>query len=347
MALIRYVVDIPGETADEISKLVQSGKYRSIQDFLFAAASNQLHIERQSTAEVVIDASRSQSIEPSGIVGVRGEKLEYQLLAPAFGKVQTVAPPDPSQVADELYGLWNKFFPVKITVRVLANILKGDGAHVPLDSLQERAADVARKLGGEIKRKERDLGRKRGDMISTALPWKRDEFKAKARFKTHFVGYLSNNRIEGVSENWIEGEPAALRFVNIMKHDGASVIGLTAAGLNFAELTNPVIDKEDYSRSLSLPEKQFLATHLKVELPKEARLMKSVLQWIRDGATNPTAIHARLQQMHPKMNDTELVTLRSGLLSRMVELNLMVRTRKGLSVSYDVTEEALDFTKGE
>jgi hypothetical protein len=339
LALIRYVIDVPGEKSDEINRLVSSGKYRSVQDFLLAAVSNQLHIENQNPVEVLVGASLAAPTQRSGSVDIQSGKLEYQLLAPDFGKVQTVAQPDPNQVASELYGLWNKFFPVKITVRVLANMIKGDGEFAPLDSVQERAAEVARKLGKEIVRKEKDLGRKRGDMISTALPWKRDEFKAKARFKTHFVGYLSKNRIEGA--------PAALRLVNIVKKDGASMIGLTAAGLSFAELTNPVIDKEDYSGSLSQPEKQFLTTHLKVELSKEASLMKSILQWIRDGAKNPTAIHLKLHQALPKLNETELVTLRSGLLSRLDELNLITRTRQGLSVSYDLTEEGKEFLGGD
>lgn len=339
MALIRYIVDVPGEISDEINKLVQSGKYRNVQDFFLAASSNQLHLERQSSVEVIVGASYADSTRTSAsLVDARGGKLEYQLLAPDFGKVQTVAPPDPGQLANELYGLWNKFFPVKITVRVLANMIKGNGEYAPLDSVQERAAEVARRLGKEIVRKEKDLGRKRGDMIATALPWKRDEFKAKARFKTHFVGYLSKNRIEG--------SPAALKLVNIVKKDGISMIGLTAAGLSFAELTNPVIDKEDYSSSLSQQEKQFLTTHLKVELSKESNSMKSILQWINEGAKNPTAIHLKLKEKMPNLSETELVTLRSGLLSRMDELNLITRTRQGLSVSYDLTQEGEEFLKG-
>lgn len=339
MALIRYLIDIPGESADEINRLVLSGKYRSVQDFLLAAASNQLHLEHQDLLEVVVGGSSPKSTQTAGGEDSRGGKIEYQLLAPDFSKVQTIAPPDPIEVASELYGLWNKFFPVKITVRVLANMIKGDGEYAPLDSVQERAAEVARRLGKEIVRKEKDLGRKRGDMIATALPWKRDEFKAKSRFKTHFVGYLSKNKIAGA--------PGALRMVNIVKKDGASVIGLTDAGLSFAELTNPVIDKDDYSSALSQPERRFLTTHLKVELSKEANLMKSILRWIREGAKNPTAIHLKLQQNTPKLNETELVTLRSGVLSRMAELNLMTRTRQGLSVSYDLTEEGEEFLKGD
>jgi hypothetical protein len=331
-------VDLPGETADEINRLIESGKYRSVQDFLLAATSNQLHIERQQTLELVVGGGPG-SVLTESILESQSGRLEYGLLAHDFGQVATIAPPTPTQVAAQLNGLWNRFFPVKITVRVLANILKGDGAYAPLDSLQERAADVARKLGREIIRKERDLHRKRGDMISTALPWKRDESKAKARFKTHFVGYLSKHGIEGA--------PATLRFVSIASQNGTSVVGLTAAGLHFAELLNSVIDKEDYSSSLSLTEREFLTTHIKVELPKESNLMRSTLRWIKDGATSPGTINDNLQQMIPHRNGAELVTIRSGLLSRMAELNLIMRTRKGLLVSYELTEDGVKSLKGD
>jgi len=337
MAIIRYIVDLPSDIADAINRFIESGRYRSVQDFLAAAASNQLHIEQHGTPQGLVFASTSESIDAIEGPSQHSGKLQYQLLAPDFGRVQTVAPPEPNQVAGELFGLWNKFFPVKITARVFANILKGDGSYIPLDSAQERAADVARQLGRAIVRKEKDLGRKRGDMIATALPWKREEFKAKTRFKTHFVGY--------VSRNGIEGAPAALRFVNITRSNGAPMIGLTAAGLKFASLTNPVIDQEDYAASLSQHERGFLTDHIRVELPAEAQLMRSALQAVAAGATSPTGLHAKLHELKPKLNETQLVTLRSGLLSRMYELDLMRRTRDGLTMIYETTPQGQKFLK--
>ncbi len=334
MPYMRYVIDLPVELVDEVNKLISSGRYRTIQDFLAAAASNQIQLEQHDVQSLV------QSVQQSTVqVAQQGQGLLFQLLSPDFGDIHTLSQPEPEQVAGELYGLWNRFFPVKVTTRVLANILKGDGSEVPLDSAQERAADVARQLGRQIFRKERDIGRKRGDMIATALPWKREEFKAKTRFKTHFVGYLS--------KNGIEGEPAALRFVNIRKSESNIVIGLTAAGVKFSGLVNPVIDKEDYSASLSQPERAFLMDHIRIELPAEAQLMKSVLEAVKGGAANPSMLHRRLAQLRPKLNETELVTLRSGLLGRMYELDLVQRTREGLSMTYQVTPAGEEFLRSE
>jgi hypothetical protein len=332
LAIIRYIVDLPSEISDEINKLIASGKYRSIQDFLAAAASNQLHLEQQGPSQSVIVTPTSQSIEATSIY--------HALLARDFGNLQTVPPPNSEQVPGELHGLWNKFFPVKITTRVLANMLKGASEYVPLEPSQERIADIARQLGRAMIRKERDLGRKRGDMISTALPWKREEFKAKMRFKSHFVGHISGDKS-------IEGAPAALRFTNITKSNGTTSIGLTAAGLKFASLTNPVIDEEDYAASLSQDEREFLIDQIRTELPNETQLMKSVITAVANGSRTPTALNSTLHDLKPELKDTELATLRSGLLSRMYELNLMQRTRNGLTITYDLTSNGRAFIEGD
>jgi hypothetical protein len=332
LAIIRYIVDLSSEISDEINKLIASGKYRSIQDFLAAAASNQLHLEQQGPPQGIIIAPTSPSIEATTIYNA--------LLVRDFGNLKTVSPPNSEQVPGELHGLWNKFFPVKITTRVLANMLKGASEYVPLEPSQERIADIARQLGRVIVRKERDLGRKRGDMISTALPWKREEFKAKMRFKSHFVGHIS-------SDKWIEGAPAALRLTNMIRSNGTVSIGLTAAGLRFASLTNPVIDEENYTASLSQDERAFLIDQIRTELPDETQLMKSVITAVANGSRTPTALNSMLHELKPKLNDTELVTLRSGLLSRMYELNLMQRTRNGLTMTYDVTPNGQAFIGGD
>jgi hypothetical protein len=219
-------------------------------------------------------------------------------------------------------------------------MLKGDGSSIPLDALQETASSIAREYGRMLIKKEQSLGRKRQDMIAVALPTKSrrsvDEFKAKSRFKSHFVGYLNKNRIEGA--------PATLRFVNICKGDNGKVtIALTNAGLEFASLNNPVIDQEDFNSSLSDQERKFLIKHISAELPEEAKLMRFTLQAINGGATSPDALQEELKKLKPRLKEAELVTLRSGILSRMSELGLLTRTRNGLLVGYNVTAEGERF----
>lgn len=338
---MRFVVDLTPDMVDAINRCIQEGRYRSVQDFLFAAVQNQLYDVEQIGAVVTVQPGVVGSTSPhridSTIQPVMAD-LRYQLLVPDLGKVETVAPPEPEQVDSVIYGLWNRFFPTKITARVLANMLKGDGSAVPLDTLQENAASVARELGKILLRKERNLGRTRSERIATGLPTKRDEFKAKARFRSHFVGLLSKNRIEGA--------PAVLRLINIQRgENGRVVVGLTAAGLKFASLSNPVIDREDFNSSLSDEERRFLLEHISSELPQEKKLMLFILEAIKKGANDPGALQRELEKQTPELKGAELVTLRSGLLSRMSELKLLTRERNGLTMRYQVTHEGEKYLK--
>jgi len=342
---LRYVIDLDADTVDAINRLIREGRYRTVQDFLFTAAQNQLYdIENTHNPVVIRDSSSASSSTTDRTVRLTAPDLDLSplLTAPDANKLQTTPPPKSEEVASEIYGLYNRFFPTKITVRVLANMLKGNGPNVPLSTLQENAASIAREYGKKLLKKEHGLGRSRSEMIATALPTKSkrpiDEFKAKARFKSHFVGYVSKERMEGA--------PAALRFVNIHKGDnGRDVIGLTVAGLEFAKLANPVIENEDLNSPLSDKEREFLLKQISAELPEEARLMQSVLEAIKAGATNPEKVQEGLKKLKPELKESELSTVRSGLLSRMSELGLVTRERVGLSVRYHITSAGQEFLK--
>lgn len=257
---------------------------------------------------------------------------ESQYILHSFDNVRTVSLPSSNQVLDTIYGLWNRFFPVKITVRVLANMLEGNGETVSLELLQENASNAARELGTALLKKEKNLGRKRGERLSTALPTKRNEYKARMRFKSHFVGYLSKNRIEGM--------PATLRLINIFKDDSERlVVGLTTLGLQFAKLENPILDKNDFNMSLSADEKHFLLGVINSKLPKEANDIHTVLKVIASGASDPKELSRQLATLKSELVKNELITFQSGILSRLFELGLIRRTSSGVSNKYESTTE--------
>lgn len=346
---MKFVVELSPELVDKIRKTIDEGHYRSVQDFLYAAAENQLWMEVHP-GEILdrIDTRVEKEVMLSSTTGASAERREKEIKSltstlhysssPDPTKVQTIAPPEPDQVMDEIPGLCNRLFPVKITARVLAKMLEGDGSTVPLSSLQENASSYAREIGGRLIKKERDLRRPRSEMLSIGLPTKRDEFKAKARFKSHFVGYVSKKRTEGA--------PATLRFVSMTKDQNGKVsVGLTAAGLEFAKITNPVLDLDDVNFSLSDEEREFLIEHIITELSPEAKLMKTVLETIKGGGNDPEALNKELRKLKPNFKDAEISTLRSGILSRMSELQLLVRKREGLAVRYDVTGEGEQFLR--
>jgi len=331
---MRFIVDIPPSIVELIDKLISEGRYRSVQDFLYAAAQNQLYsLEGFQQTHKTKTGIREELLSTVGSVDSeeKSRTLQY-LVAPKFEKVTTVDPPKPDRVDSVLYGQFNRFFPVKITTRVLANLVNGGNSSVSLATLQERASSVAREFGKILVKKERDLGRTRSDMIATALPTKRDESKAKARFESQFVGFLSDRKIEGA--------PATLRFINIFKGENDHpLVGLTQMGLKFASFANPVIDDGDFMSPLSKEERRFLIEHIAAELPQELNLMRYVAKAVSDKADNPGLLQKRLKELKPALNQSELTTMRCGLLSRMAELGLIRRVKNGLSMNYRNTPD--------
>jgi hypothetical protein len=208
---------------------------------------------------------------------------------------------------------------------------------VPLGALHESAADAARQYGKVITKKDRELGRKRGNILAAGLPVGNED-KSKLRFKTQFIGYLSKDKLEGACPT--------LRFINIVKDkDGTVVAGLTEYGLKFASLENPILDRDDFSSPFTGAEVDFLLDHIKSMLPSEFELMRFVLQKISSGITTPDELDEELGKFNHEWKGSEASTMRSGLISRLIELGLVRRNKDGVKVSYVLTEKGNDLIK--
>jgi hypothetical protein len=171
-----------------------------------------------------------------------------------------------------LWGQYNRVFPAKIVVRRLANMVQeqnenssssGNGVRwIELDHFQEEASQLARNYGLMIREYDQQKSRGRGEKVASGLPTGDDPDKSKNRFETHFIGYSDRN-------NNLTGEPPHLHFINISDGD-VSRIGITDAGLRFAELYNPLLDDgPDSDKSLSSQERSFYLEHTKENLDDE------------------------------------------------------------------------------
>ena len=331
---MRYIVDIPPELAEEMNKHIRSGKYKSPQDFMIAAIQNQVYYESQETVETdsefmkPLEYSASRS---SSFAAPMAKTVAIQLLSSDVANVKTVPLKDflrPSL----LWGQYNRFFPVKIVTRVAANLAKEYSSdYVLLGELQEKSAQIARELGKVIERKDKQMGRKRGTIISAGLPIGRDQDKAKSRFKNQFVGYMAGNRMEGAAPT--------LKFLDMMKDEKNSVLaGITDFGLRFASLSNPVIDLEDYSTALSAEEVGFLLDHIASEVQGEAKLIRLILAGVKEGVATPEELNDRVKAYSPDWKRNEVVLMRAGVVSRIGELGLLERRKDGVRVTYLLTD---------
>ena len=332
---MRYIVDISPDIMDFINTLIQKGEYRNVQEFINTSIQNQIYIiEHASTTTLAPEPSRASTSDSKRESTSKSEGLldlkDYDV---------NVTDDFVGKTNNQFSGFWNKFLPIKITLRVLANMQQDANAPILLDLLHEQASIEARKLGQVLIRKEKGSGRKRGDRLFTGLPVKRNSDKSRLRFKSHFIGSLSKDKVDGM--------PGTLRLLLISKgDDGKDYITITKKGLEFSRLKNSIIDNFDYTSTLSGEEVSFLLDEIEEGLPDEFNEMKVVLNLINERKTDAKAITADLLELKPELSKNKLTVFLSGMLNRLNDLKLVKRKFYGSSFIYEVSEKGKQIIKG-
>lgn len=325
---MRYIVDISPNTLDIINILIQKGEYRTVQEFISTAIQNQIYLIEQP--ESLSITSRPSQIRPSESIR-EPQSDSTSLLDLRDYDVETKDKLE-NTGNRTLSGFWNKFLPVKITLRVLANMQHEHKTPVLLDMLQENASIEARKLGQTLVRKERGSGRKRGDKLFTGLPVKRSGDKSRLRFKSHFVGTLSGDKINGM--------PGTLGLIHISRgNDGKNYVSITERGLSFAGLPNPIIDKKHYNSTLSEEERVFLVAEIRSRLPDEYEAMRAVLKLIDEGKVDTKVLLSELEKTYPDLSQNRLTIFLSGVLNRLADLRLVTRIFDNLAFKYAASDK--------
>jgi len=344
---VKLVIDLPDPLVGEIKEVVEQGGYENARDFVNTAIENQLELEESENGAFMtldeaiqdMDGPVSPKSEEDGPDDVLTDGLGRQ----EYDVVSTVPPPDPERLEDgPLWGQYNRVFPTKIVVRRLANMIQdqtaggsstGDGIQwIELDHFQEDTAQLARNYALTIKEFDEKKSRGRGEKISSGLPTGDNPEKSKDRFKAHFIGKSDRN-------NNISGAPPNLLLVAISDED-VPRIGITDAGLTFAELYNPLLDDgPDADESLSGEEREFYMDHIRANLPAEYEAMVETARAIIEGNNRPTSLSEHIAEMDEDWSQAQADTMRSGLVSRMYELGLIDRKRVGQrGTAYNLTE---------
>lgn len=332
---MRYIIDLPDAEVQKIKALIANRKYEDIHSFILTAIENQIYIENQPIASPISDFSES----------TRKEKLNMPSLTNQLdsnSSIVTVLEPQPEALnAETLWVLHNRIFPIKVSLRVLLNILESNPAndgYVDLISVQEAAVEEARKVGHILSKMDKSYHRLHGEKLSAGLPSGTKD-PARDRFKLNFVGSIN-------SKNRLGGAPAILHFINITRDQkGQSQIGITKSGFEFATIENPVLDKEDYTRTLSEEESNFYLKHISEKLPKEYSISVNILKAISDGHNTPNELTDVTLKTKSDLKKDEAQTIRASLISRLFELGLLTRKRTGLNVTYFLTGKSTDLLK--
>lgn len=349
---MRYLVDLTQEEAEKIRKFINAGKYQTVAQFISTSIENQIHIENSDSESVssILPARKDLGIlsKSDSIIAKDGRNIT---LVEIKSQPKTVPAPDFSELAASLYKakeencwLWgqtNKIFPVKIGLRVLYALI-GSEQWLDLEEYKEKAANIAAEYGTAIRKYEDKKNKIRDDRISAGLP-DEEEFKSKFRYKGHFLAYMRK-------DSKLDGAMPFLRFVNLNKDEkGKIFIGLTESGLKFAQIENPVIDRNDFERSFSQTEIDFYLDYISKNVKGEASAIKWVLNKITNGIKNRDSINKELgREIAPswgKTSEAVVNTQRAGLMARMFELGLIDKEKNGIKVVYKITDLGDKFLK--
>jgi len=244
-----------------------------------------------------------------------------------------------------LSGHYNRFLPMKISLRVLLNMIVtsetyggddyiGEREKIYIEDFREKAletATYAKKYFKKIDlRNQFDVGEK----ITVGFPDDvNDDSNAKKsveRFVSQFVGSI---RKKG------KGSLCEMGFILV---DDDGVVEMTREGLYYALRTNPIIDRTPEGVkgiSMSHDEKGFMVNHIRKHLAEEWKLMEIIARQIYEGNLNPKMLDNFLETEY-EWSSSKSNQARNGCISRMVEIGFVTRQKKGREVYYQLTEWA-------
>lgn len=244
-----------------------------------------------------------------------------------------------------LFGQYNKLLPIKVSCRALARLSAKDENGVPLERVTSIIAESAASLGDYLSDHDRRHLIGRDDALATAFPRSgKDTEKSRIRYANQFVGSVNSiGQLSGLLWDY--------RMACLVPED-KSRLRLTEQGLKLAQLTNPILDghQAEPVQKFSVEEIAFLLGHIRSFIPVEEFTFRTLLRAIGEGANTPGKLDEALRPLVPggsnrSLSPSFLTSQRSGALSRMADLGLISRIRKGVKVSYAITEQGHTFTQ--
>ncbi|MFC1678695.1 ribbon-helix-helix domain-containing protein [Elusimicrobiota bacterium] len=339
-----------------LDELIRGGSYSSHSEAIELAVQNlaTLHEEfGESKTWMIHTKKREEEVPTSGTPHTEAPEATGTMLfsppgAPPKGLATHQNPKRPSHTPDQVdpttwvFGQFNRILPAKASCRAICNMLK-PGSPLPLEQTGMLIAERAATLGDNLR--DIDIACKfKDDMsISTAFPSNRkNESKSKLRFARQFVGMTNKaGRLSGLLSE--------LQFLTLSKGSETGVVP-TAAGWEFARLPNPVLDRgdDDIDRKFSKDEIDFLVRHIQNNVTHETEAYQLILTAITSGSNSPEKIDQAIREAMPSerrssLGDPFLATQRSGAISRLADLQLIIRRRNGIRMSYEVSAAGKQF----
>jgi hypothetical protein len=326
-----YLVDVEPGDLQAVATLVEKGRYASVEQFLAVAIRNQLAYERQVTSPRGLHertASAETARNPTPIGGM-------DLQAYALGTSRTVVEGvHHSPTASLLWGQYYRFLPLKATLRLMVN---GFGGEIFLLQAAHRIIrDKRLGLADCVDSKRTDGGQIR---LGVGFPGRsRDLERSMERFIVQYVGRCA-------SDGSLTGFPQEMGFLGKAGDDADCVVRLSDSGAAFAQFLNPVVDSASTREPLSAEERGFLIEHICRHMPLEAAHMGLVVRAIDAGRDSPAELLEELRGFYQdtyrnrELSDSQVTLMRSGCISRLIELGIVIPARSAGKVRYSISPD--------
>lgn len=331
---MRRLVEVDQTLEEKIRKVVLKRKYRDFQHFVTIALENQILAELTDDNPWVDEKISEIQASPSW--------SEHQLIQTTDKTVMTLNLPGEAELVGKiLWGQYYRFLPVKLAVRVLNNI--SEQQFPKLYDFWDTCTAEALKLRPSLSKIDQKERTEHGEKLSASFPTNED--KSMKRFAHQYLMYVRS------SDGKLDGMMPSLKFVNIKVDNNTVRIGLTKAGLDFSRIKNPILDSTG-TQALSQEEKDFLLNHIADNLPKEYEHMMTAISALDSGINSRDELNQTLSKFYSKYyggdewSDAVVNTMRSGLFSRMTELGIISREKKGRNVIYELSDDGKRYLGG-
>jgi len=233
-----------------------------------------------------------------------------------------------------------RLLPMKHALRLLWSLTSETKRSLPDGEFRNAMNKMLEQNGATLAEEDIQYGRGRGERLAAGFSHLDD---------------LARKR----TVNWMIGPPGSSTKLSAMEIIGWSTRDndghrLTPHGVDLARLPNPIIDREIGNEGPFSPlERTLILGSIYHRLPLEWKVMRTLIDGMRGGAVGNERLDARMTRKFGENSNFEwtnsiLQLRRVAAVTRMSELGLVIRRRKGRNTVSELAEDAvqlLEFTE--
>lgn len=352
LVLMVIYLRLQPDLKSRVDSLVKGGLYPDFNSAAVTALENLVVVEEEH------GRSQSQPFhEPRAVANsqrevvrpIEAQEVRAPVEPPAEVPTELVvpSPPDLFQIGDLvpverwIFGQENRVFPAKVNARIFLNLLKETGNPREIGEIAEAISRAATSVYVHLRALDERHNHNKDDSLAIGFP-EPDSHKSIARYANQFVAYENTQgRLSGMLIEW--------KLVGVKRVKNKTYLYPTSAGIRFARLPNPLLDSSEDGESpkkFSEDEIAWALSHVATALPVEYSAFCTIVRGIQSGANTPELLDRYIRSNagdKADISDEFVSTQRSGALSRMVDIALTRRVRKGTRIMYELTERAQEW----